>query len=178
MGTVQLKNGNKVMIRKAVLGDAEQLLTLSRSVMEEGRYMVTRPRELNLTVHEERQWISDHINNPGFALFVADIDKKLVGFINFENGLRKSLEHRGSLGMLVEKNSRELGIGQLLMRVLLEWAHNNTMIEKVGLSVFANNHRAIQLYKKFGFEEEGYRKKEIKLENGQYIDDILMYKFV
>ncbi|MBB6450231.1 RimJ/RimL family protein N-acetyltransferase [Geomicrobium halophilum] len=178
MSTIELKNGNKAIIRRAVVEDAEQLLTLSQSIIEEGNYMVTSPGELNITVDEEKQWIGEHIDSPGFAIFVAEIDTKIVGFINFQNGSRKNIEHSGSFGMSVEKYTRELGIGQSLIRVLLEWAQNNSLIEKVGLSVFADNHRAIQIYKKFGFEVEGRRKKEIKKSDGQYIDDILMYRFV
>jgi len=68
-----------VIIREAVPGDAAQLLTLSKSVMDEGRYMVTRPEELNLTVDKEKQWIEEHIDNPGFAIFVAEMDKKWLG---------------------------------------------------------------------------------------------------
>ncbi|MBY7144889.1 GNAT family N-acetyltransferase [Virgibacillus sp. NKC19-3] len=178
MNIIELKNGSKAAIREAKLEDAEQLLNLSNSVMDEGRYMVTRPGELNFTIDDEEKFIGKHIENPGSVLFVAEVDMKIVGLINFQNGWRKSLEHRGSFGMSVEKDSRESGIGKALIKALLEWAQDSTLIEKVGLSVFADNNRAIQLYKKFGFEEEGRRKREIKNADGQYIDDILMYRFV
>jgi len=83
------------------------------------------------------------------------------------------------LGCQLRKtNAVFLGIGQLLIKQHLEWAENSTMIEKVGLSVFEDNHRAIHLYKKFDFVEERRRKNEIKKADGQYLDDILMYKLV
>jgi len=176
MNKIELKN--EMTIREAVPEDAAQLLTLSKSVMEEEHYMVTRIEELNITIDEEKEWIEEHLDNPGFALFVAEINTRVVGFINFTNGERKSIEHRGSFGVSVEKNMRGLGIGKSLIKNLLEWARNNIIIEKVGLSVFADNYRAIQLYKRIGFVEEGRRKNEIKKANGEYVDDILMHMFV
>lgn len=178
MSMVKTKNGDDVVIREAMPEDATQLLAISRAVMEEERYMVMRTEEFNLTVEEEKQWIEEHTDKTGFIIFVAEMDKKVIGFINFMNGTRKNIEHRGSFGMSVEKSMRGLGVGQLLIRRLLEWAEYNPIVEKVGLSVFADNHRAIQLYKKFGFIKEGHRKNEIKQTNGQYMDDILMYKLV
>jgi RimJ/RimL family protein N-acetyltransferase len=44
--------------------------------------------------------------------------------------------------------------------------------------VFANNERAIALYNKSGFEIEGNCPKDMKMEDGTYIDSILMYKIV
>lgn len=46
------------------------------------------------------------------------------------------------------------------------------------LGVFSTNHRAISLYKKMGFLEEGRKIFEFKLNDGEYIDDVIMYKFV
>jgi RimJ/RimL family protein N-acetyltransferase len=48
----------------------------------------------------------------------------------------------------------------------------------VSLAVLATNERAIAVYKKLGFVEEGRRIKEIKIGPSQYIDDVLMYKMV
>lgn len=45
------------------------------------------------------------------------------------------------------------------------------------LGVFATNEAAIQLYESLGFIKEGSRKREFKLENGTYVDDIHMYQF-
>jgi len=50
--------------------------------------------------------------------------------------------------------------------------------EKVCLGVFSTNEWAVALYKKMGFIEEGRKFKEFKLDNGDYVDDILMYQFV
>ena len=71
-----------------------------------------------------------------------------------------------------------MGIGRMLVNELLDWAEKNPFIEKVSLGVFSTNYRAISLYKSMGFKEEGRKIKEIRMNENEYIDDILMYKFV
>ena len=69
-------------------------------------------------------------------------------------------------------------IATVLLQSLIDWAAAKPLIEKIGLTVHANNENAIRLYRKFGFIEEGRRSKELKLGPDIYVDDILMYRFV
>jgi len=73
-----------------------------------------------------------------------------------------------------EKDYRGLGIGRLLIYKLYEWAINQGKIEKISLEVFSNNEIAIRLYRSVGFSEEGKQKRQVKLENGKYVDLIQM----
>ena len=66
-----------------------------------------------------------------------------------------------------------MGIGKLLITELLNWAEQNSSIEKISLGVLSTNHRAIALYKSMGFIEEGRKIKEIKFSEDSYADDIL-----
>ncbi|GEN87955.1 hypothetical protein OSO01_26940 [Oceanobacillus sojae] len=45
--------------------------------------------------------------------------------------MKKSLEHRGMLAILIDENYRKLRIGQVLMKIFIESAQNNILIEKV-----------------------------------------------
>jgi RimJ/RimL family protein N-acetyltransferase len=60
------------------------------------------------------------------------------------------------------------------MQCLIDWAIQSGVVEKIELNVRASNTRAIALYKKMGFVEEGRLKNRIKISNDRYIDDILM----
>ena len=70
------------------------------------------------------------------------------------------------------------GIGSALLQFLIDWGESNPTIDKLALSVFVTNTRAIALYRRFGFVEEGRRIKEVKLGSSEYVDDILMYRLV
>ncbi len=65
-----------------------------------------------------------------------------------------------------------------MLKTLLDWAEKNPLIEKVGLSVFATNTDASRLYRRLDFVEEGRRAKEIKFGPGEYVDEVLMGRFV
>jgi ribosomal protein S18 acetylase RimI-like enzyme len=64
----------------------------------------------------------------------------------------------------------------LLLREALQHAKKNG-IEKVELGLYSTNASAVNLYKKFGFQQEGLIKNYRKLE-GVYFDCILMAKFL
>lgn len=178
MKQMKFKDGINVVIRQAVSEDAARLAEIKSSIVQENRYMVTGPAEFKLTTDEEKHRIRNVLDHSGKALFVAEVEEKVVGFVNFANGSKKRKKHVGGLSILIEKGSRESGIGRELMKTVLKWAENNSLIEKVALAVFSNNPRAIQLYEKLGFIEEGRRVKELKFDHNKYVDEVLMYKFV
>ena len=51
-------------------------------------------------------------------------------------------------------------------------------MEKLSLSVFSDNDRAIALYEASGFGIEGRREREYRLADGSYRGDVLMSRFV
>lgn len=176
--TIDLSSGEKLVIRSAQPDDAERLLAYIRSVAAETTFFILQADEFNFTDEQERQWIQDHLDDPGKMAISAENDESVVGFLSFENGPHKRIRHRGTFGISVEKAWRGKGVGTALLQSLIEWGEANSLIEKIGLAVNADNKNAIRLYKKFGFIEEGRRPKELKLDPDCYTDDILMYRFV
>jgi len=173
-----LKDGKLIIIRSAEKSDAMNILALGKSVMTESIYTLTEPDELNLTVEQEADWIQSHLDHLAKLIVVAENDGQIIGILDFSNGHRRRIAHQGDFGMSVEKSWREQGIGAVLLSALLEWAKESAVIEKVNLKVHATNDRAISLYKKFGFIEEGRQKRDLKLGPNQYVDTILMGRFV
>lgn len=175
-----LKDGRKGIIRTAEGTDAEKVLKQIISVLEEAEYTVTtypEDRE-DFTGEKEREWIKNHMEGDGKLLVVAEVDGEIVGSADLHNGERRRIQHVAAVGITVLKEFRSLGVGKALMDALIEWATEHPIIEKIGLDVFSNNARAINLYKKLGFVEEGRKVKEIKFSIDNYADSILMYKFV
>jgi RimJ/RimL family protein N-acetyltransferase len=176
--TLDLKSGETVTVRSAQPADAERLLAYIRSVAGETPFFILQADEFNFTDEQERQWIQEHLDDPGKLAISAEISGTIVGFLSFENGPHRRVRHRGTFGISVEKPWRGKGIGAALLQCLIEWGEASPLIEKIGLSVFANNENAIRLYKRFGFVEEGRRPKELKIGPDCYAEDILMYRFV
>jgi RimJ/RimL family protein N-acetyltransferase len=172
------KSGAEVIVRSAVKQDAAAILDLSKGVIGEEIYQLTSGSEFKMTIESEEKWIESHLANPNHIILVAEMNSKIVGLLDFSNGHRQRISHTGEFGMSVEKTFRDQGIGSLLLKVLIEWAAKSETIEKIGLSVHNNNERAIALYKKMGFEIEGVRKRDLKYGEGQYVDTVVMGRFV
>jgi len=136
------------------------------------------PDDFRLTEAQERRWIQDHLDGPSQLAIVAETADEIVGSLSFENSVPRRLTHRGSLGVSVRQTRRGQGIGTALLQTLIDWAQASPLIEKIGLSVFATNVDAIRLYQRLGFVEEGRQPHEIKLAEGQYVDNVLMYRLV
>lgn len=172
------KSGAGVVIRSAAKQDAAAILELSTAVIGEEIYQLTSGSEFKMTIEAEEKWIESHRANPNHIILVAEMNSKIVGLLDFANGHRQRIAHTGEFGMSVGKSVRDQGIGSLLLQVLIDWAVKNETIEKVGLSVHNNNERAIALYKKMGFEIEGIRRRDLKYGDGQYVDTVVMGRFV
>jgi putative acetyltransferase len=110
---------------------------------------------------------------PGRSRLVAEVDGKSVGFIALTHNQRPRLIHSGSLGMFVHPDYWGRGIGNKLMAAALDVADNWLDLKRVELGVFVDNGAAIHLYKKFGFETEGVRRK-VAFGEGEWRDDLVM----
>ena len=157
------KNGKKITIRVARESDAENFLNFSKSIMAEEKFSLLTPEELDLTVEQEQNWIKSHVENENHLILVAEIEGIIVGQLDFTNGRRKRIAHRGEFGINVHQDYRGQGIGSELLQTLLTWAKKHPLIEKVNLHVHGTNKRAISMYRKHGFQKEGFYLKDLKL---------------
>lgn len=177
---VTLKDGRKAVIRHAEKSDAESLLKLFDAIIAQDAYNVTTPADvekMNMTIEKEEKFIEDHQKDGHLAL-VLQIDSNIAGLISINNGIKYRTAHVGTMGISVDRQYRQKGVATALLKAAIEWAQSDPLIEKVALGVLANHIVAINLYKKLGFVEEGRKVKEFKIAPGNYMDDILMYKFI
>lgn len=176
--TCTAKNGQAVLIRSARLDDALAIHTINEQAMAEGSYHITESQEFTMTLAEGETWIRQHAGRPADVTLVAEVDGAVVGAILFETSSRNRLAHTGELVMNVALAWREHGVGRCLLEALISWAIGHPRIERVGLRALSTNERALHLYASVGFIEDGRRPKAIKLGPGEYVDEVLMYRFV
>lgn len=166
-------NGLNYIIRSAVESDAKELSQL--------RFQIDGETE-NL----DREKGEGFIDEPGFEelihtdtvssrnlFLVAAIDSRIVGFSRCEGIYLKRFSHKVEFGVAILKDFWGYGIGKKLLRESVAWADYNG-IKKITLNVLETNDRAIELYKKFGFEIEGVLKQDKILSDGSYYDTIVM----
>lgn len=170
------KDGSEIIIRSAIVADAIATLNLKRASIFEEEFQLVSPEEFSGTHEKEIKWIETHINNPYYIAIVAVLDNEVVGLVDFSNGGRQRISHTGEFGMSVDKNYRGIGIGEILLQSLINWAKTTHKIENINLTVHSDNHPALALYKKLGFVVEGVRKNDLKYGEGEYIDTVLMGK--
>ena len=170
--------GLVITVREAATSDATRLLALHRSVLEERDYFITLPQEFSNNVYGIIQHIRACARQANSVFLVAEIDGEIKGFLTIRGGTLSRMMHTGKLEIMVDRHARGQGVGRMLMDECLAWAANTPDIEKIGLSVFAHNDRAVKLYQALGFQEEGRREKEYRMRDGRYCDDILMYLWV
>ena len=170
---LDLKNGQKLVIRTAEINDAADLIEYLRQMGDETKYLLREPDEFDMTVKEEQEFIKKRLDKPNKLHILAEIDGRIVGALGYDGGDFKRSRHKGELGVSVLKAYWGMGIGTALMEVLIEWAKESDIIRKLNLKVRADNARARELYERFGFKQEGYLTREFIID-GEFYDGICM----
>ena len=163
-------------IRKARVEDAHAIVSAEQEIAQSPGFFCSQPSELSEenVVKMIRNLSESHTG----IYLVAEREGKIVGHAFLESLHLKSICHVAQLSICVHQSWQEKGLGTALIKQLIDWAKQSATIEKIELSVRASNSRAISLYKKMGFIEEGRLKNRIKIDSSHYIDDILMALYV
>jgi len=161
-------------IRTAVKGDAAVLCDAERRTAMTPGLLASRPDELRVELFEEK--IEAAVTRGCYR--VAEIDGKIVGHAFLEPlGSLAAISHVFVLTIVVHPGRLGQGIGSALLGHLLEWAQRDIRPTKVELRVRSTNTRAIALYRKLGFVDEGRFRRRLRLEDGTFLDDVSMAWF-
>jgi len=173
MKQLKLKNGSAAVIRKVTKSDAEAMLEYINTISRESEFLTFGEGDMSITVEQEESFI-DNISKQNNALFIiVEIEGKIIGNLNFSGGARPRIAHTGEFGVSVLEEYWNYGIATQLINYLIEWCKESGIIRKVNLRVRSDNHAAIHIYKKLGFNEEGLIKREFLI-NDKFYDSIFM----
>jgi len=167
---IPLKNGMKAVLRHLRKEDLDDIWTIFNIVVAEKKFIpVVNPVTSRF---EKENWYFREKDEDNIVIVSETEDGHVVGQCMIEHVGWDAAYHVGDLGIIISPEYRDLGLGKSLIEEALNVAEEKGF-EKVCLSVFHTNTRAISLYEKMGFRKVGYRDRQFKLD-GNYYDEILM----
>jgi L-amino acid N-acyltransferase YncA len=174
--TVDLADGHEAVLDWARKKDLPEILEVVNDVIREGKYFFDNEP---YTPKGQLTWferaIKTGILRQDFFL-IARVDGKVIGGAIVQPPPQAQTTNRAHLAqydIFISKNFRNLGLGTLLTKELIEIAKQHG-IEALHLSVYASNERAFHVYEKCGFKVAGRLTRGIKFSDGTYTDEVLM----
>ncbi len=168
-----IKNGRECIIRNFADDDLLQVVKCINSVADEKDLIANEGIK---DIDRFGKQTVEQVRSGNWIFMVVEMDGAIIGHSNLQIGYLTKNKHTAYIATLLLKGFRNLGIGTAIMKIVAE-AAKEVDIEKLYLSVFSSNTRAINFYKKCGFEIEGVLKKQFLID-GKYVDEIYMAKWL
>ena len=153
--TVLLKSGVELLVRNAVASDTRAVRDIMQRTHAETDYLLSYPDEQSVDDEQEARSLAETERSDNEVELVAVVDGRIVGSAGVTAvGGRRKLAHRARFGISVLKDYWGMGIGRVVMEASIDCARRAgyTQLE---LDVVAGNERAVSLYRRAGFEEDG-----------------------
>ena len=172
---LKLKTGEKIIIRNITESDIDGVWNNFNEVVGEGIYLpVLFPVKSRF---EKQSWYNNIRKDRETCIVAVHPNLKnphnILGQCEISSLDWDAATHVGSLGIIVQKKYRDLGIGYHIIDMAIRESKKLNNKEKIILSCFSNNKRALYLYKKLGFKIIGSRVKQFYMDS-KYYDEILM----
>jgi RimJ/RimL family protein N-acetyltransferase len=172
-----LPRGDACVLRVAREADAAELVGYLNRIGGETPFLPSGAGEFHLPAEEEAKFVARMRGADNSLYLVAQARGRIVGILTLEGGARPRMRHVAELGVSVTKEFWRQGVGRSLMRAALGWAESSPVLRKVFLLVHHENRRAIDLYLKLDFVQEGLHSEVLCVE-GEYHDCLYMARAV
>lgn len=163
-----LKNNYTAIIRQAFKIDAEEIIGFNNKVGGETDFLSFGANGLHITIEQEINYIESINECDNSMMVVAEINKQIVCVASLISSAKDRYKHKAELGICISKDFWGIGLGEQVIKYLIEWAKSNGITTKITLTVRTDNIRAISLYKRLGFEIEGTLRNDIYINNIYY----------
>ena len=141
---------NNIIIDKMSIGDLDSIKSVLQDEFDDF---------WNYNVFKEE------LKNENSYYIIAKLEDNIVGF----GGIWKAVDDVHITNIVVKKNFRKLGIGNVILEHLIKIGRNIQDINSITLEVNSQNTPAINLYLKFGFKKVGLRKNYYGLDENAII---------
>jgi RimJ/RimL family protein N-acetyltransferase len=117
-------------------------------------------------------WADAFLGDGGSVMFLVDPGDGIAGaaVLHRQGACGSGLYE---LGMWIGKEHRGRRAGSALVEACIKWAEQQGA-HKITLQVWPHNEPARALYRKYGFEEEGYLNRHWRRKSGEIWDSIVM----
>lgn len=149
-----------ITIRYATLADAEAIAKLSRQTFYDTFAQFNSKEDMDkfMTESFSMEKLMAEVGMPEYIFLVAMLNNDLAGYAKLSNSKNPEALHGISAieisRIYAAKHTIGLGIGKTLMEKCIGIAKEQNK-EVIWLGVWEENERAINFYKKFGFEKFG-----------------------
>lgn len=156
---ITLKNGMECRLRNGTESDGQAVLDVFNLTHGETDYLLSYPDENSFTAEQESQFLKEKTESKNEIEIVAEVNGKIAGTAGIDAiGSSCKVRHRAEFGINIAKEFWKMGIGRALTEACIECA-KNAGYTQLELDVVAENDRAVEMYKKFGFVEFGRNPK-------------------
>lgn len=170
---VFLKNGQELTLRSPLPEEASVLLAHLKNVLRDSYRNMNHPKNHwdAFPVEEEVKILTDFQNSIQKFMISAFEQNRIVGNLGIFGFGGEFLKHNARLGMGIETEFQNQGLGTALMEYALESAES-LGFKRVELTVRAFNLSGIALYEKSGFRRIGLLEKMAFIDN-EYHDEYM-----
>jgi len=98
--------------------------------------------------------VDNEIKRKDKIKFFSYVDNELISYGFLTKFEKFSKKHNCILGIVISDNWQNKGFGKKICNFMIQTAWKNRF-DKIWLTVFSDNIRALKMYKDFGFEIEG-----------------------
>jgi len=173
--TNNTKDGIPFLLRPATPDDSDVIIKNINEICDEQVFLYT---DKFIMTPEWTELLKKSVDEEkGNLLIVAQVDDLVVGHLRmYPLWYGVKTRHVGEVGLAIIKEWRERSLGTSMLNYALEWA-SIAGFKKITASVIATNQRALKLFNKFHFKNEGLRVQQFII-HGTYTDEILMARFL
>ena len=173
---VTTKDNRMVALRSIRPEEAENVIACLKKLSGQTRFLSRMASEITMTVEEEKKYLENRLDEKNAVQIGAYLEGELVGLGSvWCVGGTSRKNHRCELGISLDEDYWNLGIGSRMMEALIDVAQR-IGFEQMELQVLSDNEAAIHLYNKYGFEACGTVPNAYKDFDGRYHDEDTMIR--
>ena len=140
------------LIREISIKDVENFISLLSQIYDESEFTFYNPGEYSPTISSASQHLEKYITSPTKAIYVAESDEQLVGYVFVNTETYERTQHEAVVYLGVREYYQHQGI-------------------------VTENINAIELFKGMGFQIEGELKDKLFI-NQKYYNEYVMAKIL